>query len=169
MNPEYFMVDCKERREGCEGQRKVYHRARKRTPPTCKHCTKILANEHNRKRNYQNKWGNLDPNEIIWVPCQIKLPGCFKAKLSKRKHAKRIKYCDSCSKVVKNNDSLRIAQKRSKEVYKCARIKPKRSTRICQRCGEDPAPNYFFCPSCHIEVSQQAGDTESCSVNLGIQ
>ena len=36
MNPEYFMVDCKEKREGCEGQHKVYHRARKRTPDTIK-------------------------------------------------------------------------------------------------------------------------------------
>nr|MBC8360909.1 hypothetical protein [Candidatus Desulfatibia profunda] len=129
MNPEYFMVDCQEKREGCEGQRKIYFKARKRTPPMCKSCMKIRTNEHNKKRNYQKK----------------------------------------CGKVVKNNDSLRIAQKRSKEVYKCAKIKPKRSTRTCRRCGEDPAPNYFFCPSCHMEVSQQAGDTESCSVNLGIQ
>jgi len=32
--------------------------------------------------------------------------------------------------------------------------KKKSSTKKCQRCGEDPWPNYFFCPTCHEIVSR---------------
>jgi uncharacterized OB-fold protein len=26
--------------------------------------------------------------------------------------------------------------------------------RACKKCGKDPYPNYFFCPSCHHKLSE---------------
>jgi uncharacterized OB-fold protein len=26
--------------------------------------------------------------------------------------------------------------------------------RSCKKCGKDPYPNYFFCPSCHHKLSE---------------
>lgn len=28
------------------------------------------------------------------------------------------------------------------------------SGRVCKKCGKDPYPNYFFCPSCHHKISE---------------
>ena len=39
-----------------------------------------------------------------------------------------------------------------KEHYKSYRKKKIKSGRKCRICGNDPSPNYFFCPSCHHRV-----------------
>ncbi|MFC1515353.1 hypothetical protein ACFL7E_01195 [Thermodesulfobacteriota bacterium] len=41
-----------------------------------------------------------------------------------------------------------------KNEYKKFRKKKIPSGRTCKVCGKDPAPNYFFCPSCHYRVSK---------------
>lgn len=54
--------------------------------------------------------------------------------------------------------SIPTAPKRSKNVkvreyYKSYRKKKTTSGRKCRICGNDPYPNYFFCPSCHHRAS----------------
>lgn len=39
-----------------------------------------------------------------------------------------------------------------KENYKSYRKKRINSGRKCRICGNDPYPNYFFCPSCHHRI-----------------
>ena len=41
---------------------------------------------------------------------------------------------------------------KAKEHYKSYRKKKITSGRKCRICGNDPSPNYFFCPSCHHRV-----------------
>jgi uncharacterized OB-fold protein len=40
-----------------------------------------------------------------------------------------------------------------KEHYKSYRKKKVKSGRKCRICGNDPYPNYFFCPTCHHRTS----------------
>jgi len=39
-----------------------------------------------------------------------------------------------------------------KENYKSYKKKGMKSGRKCRICGNDPYPNYFFCPSCHHRI-----------------
>lgn len=49
---------------------------------------------------------------------------------------------------------------RQKTRYRRSRKKIVKSGRTCLACGKDPAPNYFYCPSCHHKVSGGAdGDS----------
>jgi hypothetical protein len=41
---------------------------------------------------------------------------------------------------------------KAKEHYKSYRKKKIKSGRKCRICGNDPYPNYFFCPSCHHRI-----------------
>ncbi len=34
------------------------------------------------------------------------------------------------------------------------------SGRVCKKCGKDPYPNYFFCPSCHRKISEHDDDDD---------
>ena len=36
--------------------------------------------------------------------------------------------------------------------YKSYKNKKIKSGRKCRTCGNDPYPNYFFCPSCHHRI-----------------
>lgn len=40
----------------------------------------------------------------------------------------------------------------AKEHYKSYKKKKMKSGRKCRVCGNDPYPNYFFCPACHHRV-----------------
>lgn len=40
----------------------------------------------------------------------------------------------------------------SKKLYKSYRKKKVLSGRKCRICGNDPYPNYFFCPTCHHKI-----------------
>lgn len=49
--------------------------------------------------------------------------------------------------------SVNSRKKRNpKEDYKSPRKKKMKSGRKCKICGNDPYPNYFFCPACHHRV-----------------
>jgi len=39
-----------------------------------------------------------------------------------------------------------------REYYKSYRKKKITSGRKCRICGNDPYPNYFFCPACHHRI-----------------
>jgi uncharacterized OB-fold protein len=44
--------------------------------------------------------------------------------------------------------------------------------RACKKCGKDPYPNYFFCPSCHHKLSEYEEEddfiyTGEGAVNIG--
>ncbi|MGB2688415.1 MAG: hypothetical protein WBC36_05480, partial [Desulfobacterales bacterium] len=41
---------------------------------------------------------------------------------------------------------------KAKEHYKSYRKKKIKSGRKCKICGNDPYPNYFFCPACHHRI-----------------
>jgi len=41
---------------------------------------------------------------------------------------------------------------KAKEHYKSYRKKKIKSGRKCRICGNDPYPNYFFCPACHHRI-----------------
>ena len=41
---------------------------------------------------------------------------------------------------------------KAKEQYKSFRKKKIKSKRKCRVCGNDPYPNYFFCPACHQRI-----------------
>jgi len=41
---------------------------------------------------------------------------------------------------------------KAREQYKSCRKKKIKSGRKCKICGNDPYPNYFFCPTCHHRV-----------------
>ena len=41
---------------------------------------------------------------------------------------------------------------KAKEHYKSYRKKKMKSGRKCRICGNDPYPNYFFCPACHHRI-----------------
>jgi uncharacterized OB-fold protein len=41
---------------------------------------------------------------------------------------------------------------KAKEHYKSYRKKKVTSGRKCRICGNDPYPNYFFCPACHHRI-----------------
>lgn len=42
---------------------------------------------------------------------------------------------------------------KAKEQYKSYKKKKIKSGRKCRICGNDPYPNYFFCPACHHRTS----------------
>jgi len=48
--------------------------------------------------------------------------------------------------------SKRPKNVKAKEHYKSYRKKKMKSGRKCRICGNDPYPNYFFCPSCHHRI-----------------
>ncbi len=41
---------------------------------------------------------------------------------------------------------------KAKDHYKSFRKKKIKSGRKCRICGNDPYPNYFFCPACHHRI-----------------
>ena len=41
---------------------------------------------------------------------------------------------------------------KAKAHYKSYKNKKIKSGRKCRTCGNDPYPNYFFCPSCHHRI-----------------
>jgi uncharacterized OB-fold protein len=41
---------------------------------------------------------------------------------------------------------------KAKEHYKSYRKKKLTSGKKCRICGNDPYPNYFFCPACHHRI-----------------
>jgi uncharacterized OB-fold protein len=41
---------------------------------------------------------------------------------------------------------------KTKEHYKSYRKKKITSGKKCRICGNDPYPNYFFCPACHHRI-----------------
>ena len=41
---------------------------------------------------------------------------------------------------------------KAKEYYKSSRKNKVKSGRKCRICGNDPYPNYFFCPACHHRI-----------------
>jgi hypothetical protein len=48
--------------------------------------------------------------------------------------------------------SKRPRNVKAKEHYKSYRKKKVKSGRKCRICGNDPYPNYFFCPACHHRI-----------------
>jgi uncharacterized OB-fold protein len=46
-----------------------------------------------------------------------------------------------------------VSAPKKRRYYKSPRKKKVKSGRICRACGNDPYPNYFYCPSCHHKVS----------------
>jgi len=44
----------------------------------------------------------------------------------------------------------------------------KKPARKCRMCGKDPAPNYFYCPSCHHRVSHYSVAMEEEQDEFGL-
>ncbi|MFC1811431.1 hypothetical protein ACFL03_01940 [Thermodesulfobacteriota bacterium] len=63
---------------------------------------------------------------------------------------------------VSRNQSRERGAKRKKK-YISSRKKKIPSGRTCKICGKDPAPNYFFCPSCHNRAGR---NEESDALNI---
>lgn len=47
---------------------------------------------------------------------------------------------------------------KDQEQYKSSRKKKIKSGRKCKICGNDPYPNYFFCPACHHRIGAYEED-----------
>jgi len=57
--------------------------------------------------------------------------------------------------------SINPKRKRSakdQDQYKSARKRKLKSGRKCKVCGNDPYPNYFFCPACHHRIGAYEED-----------
>jgi len=47
---------------------------------------------------------------------------------------------------------------KDQEQYKSSKKKKIKSRRKCKICGNDPYPNYFFCPACHHRIGAYEED-----------
>jgi len=47
---------------------------------------------------------------------------------------------------------------KDQEPYKSSKKKKIKSGRKCKICGNDPYPNYFFCPACHHRIGAYEED-----------
>lgn len=47
---------------------------------------------------------------------------------------------------------------KDQEQYKSPKKKKIKSGRKCKICGNDPYPNYFFCPACHHRIGAYEED-----------
>ncbi len=51
--------------------------------------------------------------------------------------------------------SKKEKKEKEREKYKSYRKKKIASGRKCRLCGNDPYPNYFFCPACHHKIGMR--------------